>query len=99
MSKLEFTGSTANINTNGHNFFFEVFRDNIGFVVKLTQTTSFKNVSGLEDMENAVIVYKSVCHHSKTEHSAIHRTGEKYIKNWDKRGRIGKDNMILSDIL
>ena len=96
MATLKNTGATLTAKTGDHTFNFSVYRDNVGFVVFLKQTTSFNNTEGLEDLEDCNIIYKCVCHYSKTEHSAIHLAGEKYIKNWNKKGRIGKDNMILN---
>ena len=96
MSKLEDTTATLTVTNGDHKFDFSVYRDNIGFVVFLKQTTNISDIEGCEDMENFKCTYKCVCHHSKSEHSAIHFTGAKYINNWNKKGRIGKDVMIIN---
>lgn len=96
MSNLKDTTATLKIKNGDHTFNFSVYRDNVGFVVFLKQTTKVSYLEGCEDMEDFECTYKCVCHHSKSEHSAISYAGEKYIKNWNKRGRIGKDQMILN---
>lgn len=58
--------------------------------VLIKQTTNMSEF----DMDDFVTTYKCVCPNSQTEHSAIHYAGKKYLKDWNNKARLGKDNPI-----
>lgn len=60
------------------------------YTVVIRQTTKMDEF-GLDDF---ITTYTCACPNSQTEDSAIHYAGKKYLKDWDTRARLGKDNPI-----
>lgn len=88
-SKLEFTGAIAKAVDGDSTFDFKVCRNNGGFVVYIKQTTVF------EGDDDFVVNYRHTCKYARTEHDAIHEAGQKYLKRWNDKARIGKDSLIV----
>lgn len=88
---MENTTATLQVKKDNHVFDFNVFRDNVGFVVTIRQTTDLTEI-GEDEFKTT---YKCACPHSQTEHDAIHYAGRKYLKGWNYRARLGKDNPLV----
>ncbi len=83
-----------NIKKGDNEFNFNVVERKSGlekeYTVYIKQTTDMSEF----DMDNFVVVYKCVCIGAPSESAAIHRAGKKYLKNWNTKARIGKDNPL-----
>ena len=81
--------------TKGNNKFEFYVKENTKnqfhkFYVIIKQTTKMNEF----DIEDFVTTYKCVCPNSQTEHSAIHYAGKKYLRGWNNKARLGKDNPL-----
>lgn len=88
---MENTNAVLRVEKENHIFDFSVRRDNVGFMVFLKQTTDLSEIKE----QPFLITYKCSCKFARTEHAAIHETGRKYLKGWNNRARLGKDNPLL----